>query len=214
VTLDGSGSSDPNVPALLPLTYQWSLLQKPLGSAAQLSNVAAEKPTLSLDVAGDYDVQLDVTNSASVQDVAPAHASIQAKPLDDLYVEMVWDNDPVDIDLHFLGPGATLDGTGDCTPWNPDAGFDCVTSSNHLVGPGPDWAAVATPESGTYTVDCVFYDSKNATNATTNVTVRIYLYGILASQLTQALDAVGQTWTAATIAWPAGTITPSTTVTP
>jgi uncharacterized protein YfaP (DUF2135 family) len=178
-----------------------------------LSSLTSSAPNILLDVAGTYQVQLDVTNDAGIMDTAPAYASVLAKPLDDLYVEMVWDNDPVDIDLHFLGPGGTLNGPGDCTPYTPDAGFDCIPSSNHLIGPGPDWAAVADPESGTYTVECVFYDLKNATSSTTDVTVRIYLYGVLASQITQTLTAQGQIWTAATIQWPTGTITPSTTVT-
>ena len=113
-----------------------------------------------------------------------------------------------------ISGGQSLGGPGDCTPYNPDAGFSCVPSSDHLLGPGPEYVTVDSPEDGTYTVACVLYASHNATSLTTNVTVRIYLYGILSSQLTQSVDQVGATWTAATISWPSGTITPSTTVTP
>ncbi len=59
VTLNGSGSSDPNAN---PLTYAWSFVSRPTGSAAALSNVAAVNPTFVADVAGSYTVQLIVND--------------------------------------------------------------------------------------------------------------------------------------------------------
>ena len=58
-TLDGSASTDLNAD---PLTYQWTLTSKPAGSAASLSSSTAVKPTLTPDVAGDYQVSLVVND--------------------------------------------------------------------------------------------------------------------------------------------------------
>jgi cytochrome c2 len=60
VTLDGSGSFDPdNGPS--PLTYSWSLTA-PAGSSATLSDPAAVSPTFTADVEGSYPVSLTVND--------------------------------------------------------------------------------------------------------------------------------------------------------
>jgi PKD repeat protein len=59
VQLDGSGSSDPES---LPLTYSWTLVSKPPGSKAKLSDPTAQKPTFVADVAGSYSAELVVNN--------------------------------------------------------------------------------------------------------------------------------------------------------
>ncbi len=208
VTLDGGGSYDPNVPPRDPLTYQWAFGSKPVESTAQLSSTIAEAPTITLDVVGTYTFQLNVTNSAGVPSIAPAVAMIYAKPTDDLYVEMVWNNNPVDMDLHLIVDGGVFDGEGDCNAYNPDAGFSCTPGSDHLVGPGPEWIGVAIPAATDYEVECKLYDAHNASNESTIVTVRVYVYGVLAAQLCQQMDSIGQLWPALTVAWPSGTVTP------
>lgn len=58
VTLSGSGTDPQNQP----LTYQWSLIHKPTGSTASLSNAAIADPTFTADLAGTYIGQLIVNN--------------------------------------------------------------------------------------------------------------------------------------------------------
>lgn len=58
VQLDGSGSSDPDGDAL---TFDWTL-STPDGSGATLSDAAAEAPTFTADVEGDYAVTLTVSD--------------------------------------------------------------------------------------------------------------------------------------------------------
>jgi hypothetical protein len=59
VVLNGSGSTDVDGNAL---TFAWSLMNRPAGSAATLSSPAALMPTFTADVAGDFVVQLIVND--------------------------------------------------------------------------------------------------------------------------------------------------------
>ena len=70
VTLDGSGSSDPD--GNVPLTYSWSLQIKPSGSSASLSGATAVNPTLTPDLPGDYVIELVVTDSLGTPSVPVA----------------------------------------------------------------------------------------------------------------------------------------------
>lgn len=69
VTLDGTGSTDPNNPAL-PLNYKFSLTTVPNGSTATLTNPNTAKPTFIADKPGTYVAQLIVNNG--FVDSAPA----------------------------------------------------------------------------------------------------------------------------------------------
>jgi hypothetical protein len=60
VHLNGSQSYDL---AGLPITYQWSFMSKPAGSNAILTGPTIETPSFIADVAGDYSIQLVVTDS-------------------------------------------------------------------------------------------------------------------------------------------------------
>lgn len=61
VTLDGSGSSDPD--GNVPLTYEWSFISIPDGSTALFSDSKIVNPTFTTDLPGDYVLQLVVTDS-------------------------------------------------------------------------------------------------------------------------------------------------------
>jgi hypothetical protein len=66
VTLDGSGSSDPDGQSL---TYVWSFLSRPQGSNAALSDASAVNPTFVPDLLGTYVLQLVVTDSLNLASV-------------------------------------------------------------------------------------------------------------------------------------------------
>jgi hypothetical protein len=60
VHLNGSQSYDPDGQ---PITYQWSILSKPVGSKAELTGSSTSKPSFTADVHGDYTIQLIVRDS-------------------------------------------------------------------------------------------------------------------------------------------------------
>lgn len=59
VTLNGSASTDPNGN---PLTYSWTFLSKPAGSAAVLKNPTSVTPSFTVDLHGTYTAQLIVND--------------------------------------------------------------------------------------------------------------------------------------------------------
>ena len=100
ITLDGSASSDVNGN---PLTYHWSLLTVPPGSAAALANATSPTPSFLLDVSGDYTAQL-IVNDGTV-DSAPDTVTVStenSKPVADAGPDQ----------SGLVGDTITLDGTG------------------------------------------------------------------------------------------------------
>lgn len=59
VTLDGSASYDPDSD---PLTYQWSVVARPTGSVAAVTNPTSVSPTFTPDVTGEYVINLVVSD--------------------------------------------------------------------------------------------------------------------------------------------------------
>ncbi len=77
VTFDGSGSHDADGD---PLTFAWSLLAQPAGSAAVLGDAGQESVTLVPDRAGDYVVQLIVDDGHATSPADTAIVSVTGPP--------------------------------------------------------------------------------------------------------------------------------------
>jgi len=112
VTLDGSGSSDPDSD---PLTFDWSILSAPTGSTASLTGADTVSPTLTPDAKGVYEIEL-VVNDGEV-DSAP-----------DTMVVTVLNRPPVadagDNQETVLDTPVTLDGSGSSDPDSDPLTFD------------------------------------------------------------------------------------------
>jgi hypothetical protein len=117
VTLDGSGSTDPDDDAL---GYSWSLTTLPEGSSAALSNPMIIGPSFVADVPGDYVAQLIVNDGEfdSTPDTVMIAALLDAAPLAET-------GGPYS---GFVGEAVVLDGGGSS---DPDGGAIQLRGDGH-----------------------------------------------------------------------------------
>jgi hypothetical protein len=174
--LDGSASNN----GAAGTRYQWSVIQRPTDSVAQISNSAVARPTFFVDLAGLYKFQLDVFNENGTQSCAPATVDLSAVPGEAIHVQLVWD-EAVDLDLHFKQRDGSWENQNDDvyylnkTPtWaggqHPSLDIDDVN------GHGPENVNLDDPISaGYYNIGVDVYSGRVSTYAT----IRIYLDGLL-----------------------------------
>ncbi len=102
VQLNGTGSTDPTNQTL---TYSWTISSAPSGSRSRLSSSTSATPTLLADVSGTFVVCLTVTDSPDLCQSSQDCMTIEVIPDDvDLHIELVWDTDRSDLDLHYQAP--------------------------------------------------------------------------------------------------------------
>jgi hypothetical protein len=217
VQLDGTGSNDPD--GNTPLTYKWTLRQKPLGSTTVITPTDAATASMTLDATlpGQYEVQLEVTDALGAKSLVPARLSVVASPAQKLLVELFWDNAVTDLDLHVTNaPTAALGGVEDCHYANksPDWGLpgDATDDPDYLrdalTGYGPEVFGYVNPVDATYRVHVVLASAHLQPQPTSRATVRVYQFGILKGEFKKTLTVEGETWPVVDVTWPAGTLTP------
>jgi hypothetical protein len=113
VTLDGSGSSDPEED--YPLAYSWQIISKPDGSTAVLSEPNIVNPSFTVDMLGDYIIELVVTDSLG------AHSAADEVLISTFNTSPVADAGPNQTIIE-LGTTVELDGN-----WSSDAEGDEIT---------------------------------------------------------------------------------------
>lgn len=188
-TFDGSESFDPNG---LELTFEWTFLSKPQGSAVDMPPGEAIRANFSPDLAGEYVAQLVVTNSDGGS--SACEATLLAVPDQDLWVEMSWATPGDDMDLHLLAPQGQPETDQDCyyvnctdfwtgygsgLDWGAigNPADDPILDLDDIPGTGPENINIGDPAEGTYTV--VVHDYPGSVYELGNdVTVRIYLGGV------------------------------------
>jgi YVTN family beta-propeller protein len=186
VTLDGTRSVDPDGD---PLTYRWTLLTTPAGSAATLSDPHAAQPTFVVDQPGTYRVQLIVNDG--VADSTPAEIALVVldanRPsiaLDDAYTVTLGqtltvpvpgvlanDNDPDGTPLSATLVSGPSHGTLNFAP----TGSFTYTADPGVHGPGPTAHTVIA------TVYTTGVPRAVAVNAATN---RVYVPSIFGNTVT------------------------------
>ena len=106
--VDGTGSYD--IESSIS-EYRWSVSTRPAGSTAALVDAGDGSARLFLDLAGDYEVCLQVVDAQSTLSCNTDCVSVTATPNKKVHVQLVWytDSDPVigdtsgtDLDLHFV----------------------------------------------------------------------------------------------------------------
>lgn len=131
VRLDASASSDANRD---PLSYSWSLVSKPAGSAASLSAADAVRPTFTADAPGTYVFSLSVSDGVLRSDFAAV--SVVASSVNAIPVALTGPDQRV-----LMGTLVTLDGSG-----STDADRDPLSY---------EWMLVSKPEGSTATLSSV-----------------------------------------------------------
>jgi hypothetical protein len=212
LNLDASGSTDPD--GDLPLRYTWSLPLRPDASQAAIVDPAGTQTQLVLDQPGLYSVLLNATDSAGLPSLAPSRLDVHAVPPLQLVVELVWDQERPDLDLHLLEQGAALGSSGDCGWTNPDpVWFEGNAAGNphflgdKLVGYGPETVQWKTPVTGTYGLAVVYKNANGLSPANVTARVRVTAFGIVVAELSKVLQKPGEVWNAGTVAWPTGRVT-------
>jgi len=214
VALSASGSTDPD--GDLPLTYAWSISQRPTGSTAAPASATGISSSLKLDQPGVYSVQLTASDSTGLPSLLPSPLDVRASTAEKLVVQLKWDQVPPDLDLHLLEPGGTLDGPGDCYWNNPQpawfgAGANPDLNPHHhgdqLTGYGPEVVTWKEPAPGSYTLVVVYAQVHGASAPATTAQVSVYAQGQLVANLSHLLQNQGDSWTAATVDWPSGRVT-------
>ncbi|MCP4871287.1 MAG: choice-of-anchor D domain-containing protein [Proteobacteria bacterium] len=222
-SFDGSDSFDPDG---LDLTFQW-VMTPPSGSTSTLSSYNVAEPSVTLDLAGDYTGTLTITNTAGQSDNCTQ--VISAIPNENFRIEMFWQTSGDDMDLHLLeandgsGNGGTPRTDGDCyygncnTSWStPPNWGDPGTNADDpgldlddISGTGPENINIGdpamSPYDGWYEVFVHDYPGSSYTPAN-DVTVNIYLDGILAQTYNFAISGEDSDYYVAKIHWPTGNV--------
>ena len=190
VLLDGSNSYDPD---RIDFTLEWSLNVTPDGSSAEIESPDQETIVFEPDLSGLYVAQLTATNSIGLEDQCKVVFS--AVPSQGLWIEMFWDMEGDDLDLHLISPGldwSSYIGTGEDCHWSNCAeggvGLDWGVEGNesddpHLAlddstGGGPETMYIEVPESGDYTLVIHDYAHGAGFDGTTSVNLKYYLWGV------------------------------------
>jgi hypothetical protein len=218
VMLNGAGSSDPDGDT--PLSYKWTLRSSPISAMTSINPTDQATASMTLDptLPGGYEVQLDVTDAAGAKNCAPARQTVVAAPAEKLLIEMYWDNAITDLDLHVLRTtNSILDrDPDDCYYANPmpdwgvlgDPTDDPVLERDALTGYGPEIFGYKEPIASTFRAVAYFQNQHLAMNPNSNVTIRVYVYGVVKFEQTKLLAIQGDKWPAVDIEWPSGTVTP------
>lgn len=202
--------------------WTWAIVQRPQGSTSAIAPAAADpkKADFKLDISGEYEVQLTVTDQRGIK--ATAVYPFHAVPWQTVHIELVWDTPSTDLDIHMVSDtegGTFFQKPFDCyfDNTNPEWGDTTSLLDNPSIdiddvdGYGPENVSLQQPLDGhNYHVFVHYYDDHNVGSST--ATVRIYLNGQLRFEGIQALAGTGDGWDVATIGWPAGSVTPAGTI--
>jgi hypothetical protein len=215
-TFYGSGSYDPM--GLSITQYSWALTSKPAGSTASMpGGNSANRSGFVADLAGSYEAELKVMNSAGIWSEA-CHLTLDSVPEENLWIELFWTHSGDDMDMHLVAPsGSLLSGLdcyyGNCVGWGLDWGVLGDSSDNPVLdlddisGTGPENINIEDPASGVYTVYVHDFPG-SAYQPGQDVTVRIYIAGVLSWTGTKNIAGEDDYVPFAEVDWPSGTITP------
>lgn len=221
LSLDGTASTSPQGSIG---RYEWTILDRPEGSAAQITPSGAAEPEVLLDLVGSYTFELTVYDTEGTASCETAVVDATAEPPSDIYVELVWDtpndndqndgNGP-DLDLHYLNPNAS---SWNEAPWDifwNNAQADWGRENDSSDDPemfaidendgGPESVMHDDPKDGAqYTVGVYYYEDSGFGGS--YATTRLYVNKSLAREFSSRFLKQYWFWEVADIDWPSGNI--------
>lgn len=223
IQFDASESYDPDRELV---AYQWSIIDQPQDSTAVLEpNETVINPTLFLDLAGTYTIELTVFDDDGLASCLPDQVQITATPNEDIHVQLVWhtpgddnetDSHGTDLDLHFLRvPGGEWDRPPYDCHWKnmePDWGNvgdgddDPSLDIDDTNGAGPENINLNLPELNMrYAIGVHYYSDRDMGRSL--ATVRVYINGlpVFESEPTD-LQNTGYFWDVGRIEWPSNEV--------
>ena len=210
VRLDGRNSYTETEGAEI-VSYEWVLEQRPVGSTTILSTPTNERTEIDCDIAGDYQVRLQVWDDRGIRSCNDAVVRFTAQPKEDLHIQLVWDHPTADLDLHLLREGGMpFTHEGDTYfsnrlpqwfPDNPESNPSLDVDDNE--GYGPENINIETPLPGsTWTILAHYWNKQTDGDPYTVASLRIYARGQEVADISESLETDEVMWTVAEIQWP------------
>ncbi|WP_158542723.1 choice-of-anchor D domain-containing protein [Lujinxingia litoralis] len=212
IQLNATDSEDPDGTNL---TYEWSVITRPVGSLAQLQpNSASAQPTFWLDLAGEYEFELVVYDEFGMASCESAIVRVTAVPDDDIHIQLTWTipnvPNPVknvrgtDLDLHYMHPnGSWGDRTGNAVWWaaRHATSWGASLDIDDLWGVAPENINHNGPVDGlNYAVGVHYYNDYG--NGASLATVRFYIsQQLVYEKLDKRLPSMGTFWYVGGISW-------------
>lgn len=178
VAINARVSDDEGTPTIL-----WELISRPPGSDAKPPfPIDSQETGFRPDLAGSYVLRLTAIDAGGLAGIC--ETQVLAVATEGLRVEMFWDTDGTDMDLHVLSPAADAWFTNlDCHFANCTSGLSWGEATDdddpHLDiddtnGFGPENINIDVPELAAYEIGVHAFQGRSLQNA---VTVRIYCGG-------------------------------------
>ena len=219
VQLSADGSYDPDEG---PLTYEWSVIDGPGGSQAEVNPSNAEQPEFIVDIVGNFVIELEVFDETGLSNCEPAILEVWATPMEDIHIQLVWEAPEVeaaggvitdegsergtDLDLHYVRPGGSWGDAQDSIywqydgqDWNGDGTDNAILDIDDLLGAEPENINHSEPEVGEHEVGVHYY--RDHCWGAADATVRIYFGETLIEERQGRLDQTDNFWYVATIDW-------------
>ncbi len=216
VDLYGSDSSDPDG---TDLTYEWSVLQRPNGSLADIEpDHTQADPEFEVDIVGFFELELTVYDEHGLSNCEPAIVTIDATPDEDIHVQLVWEAPEVnqsggpdgnaqrgtDLDIHYVhedsywGENDVINWTNTEENWGGDG--TAVLDIDDLWGEDPENINHSDPmNERSYRVGVHYYCDKNWGPA--DATVRIYFGVNIHDEFERRMEATDHFWYVGDINW-------------
>lgn len=193
--------------------YQWTLEQRPVGSTAELTSETADRTELPVDLAGRYCVRLQTVDAENIRSCEPAVQCFDVVPSEELLVQLVWDHETADLDLHMVrGGGEVFTHEGDAyfsnrhpvgAPWSDNPDENPNLDHDDARGYGPENMNIVAPAAGSqWRVFVHYWNQQTDGSPRTQATVRVFVYGQQVIEVSRTFENEQQLWQALDITWP------------